>query len=145
VRPRRVGPWIAGLALVVVAVSTLMWLQRGDRRDTPPPTPPAVAAALAPTPVETPTPAPTPMPDTDDTLVIRTGPGQCWVEVTLADGEVQRRLLPADAEWRVGTRGGGVDLLIGDGGIVEVRYQGQRFGPLGKPGEVVRTHVGPER
>jgi cytoskeleton protein RodZ len=142
VKPRRIGPWVAGLTLVVAVVSTLLWLERDKDVDRRAPTPSEVVAALAPTPVEATIPVPTP--DAGNTLVIRTGAGQCWVEVTLAHGEVQRRLMSPDEEWQIRAGGRGVDLLVGDGGVVEVLYLGQRLGPLGKPGEVVRTHVGPE-
>jgi cytoskeleton protein RodZ len=104
-----------------------------------PPTAPAAAASLVPSPPAT----PTALPADPNTLVLRALSRACWVEVKVAGGRAESRLLAANSEWRVAADGQAVAVTAGDGGSLQVEYLGKRTERLGTDGEVVRVHLGP--
>ncbi|MGE5235560.1 MAG: helix-turn-helix domain-containing protein [Acidobacteriota bacterium] len=155
---RRLVPWLVGLLLVAAALIGVVLVERhqdGERSAESVPTPEVLLSVEAPTPVvpAAPTPmlaaAPTPVPaaavtPTADVVHIRSGERACWVQVTVAGERSQSRLLAAGSVWEVPGQGKGVDLVLGDGGSVEIDYLGRHIVSPGASGEVTRLHLGPE-
>lgn len=140
----RYGPWIVGLAVVAIGVVSVMLIERGQLRVSPlalTPTPEMVA----PTPVSAPTPAPTATPAPVTTVVLRATERPCWVEVRLADGRPEARLLAAGVFWELEAADQPVELVIGDAGALEVTYLGALQPAAGGDGAVVRLRLAPPR
>ncbi len=146
-RPARVWPWLLALALVAAGVTGLLLLGRSPApapAGDVPPTPEmvvreALAAATPPAANEPVVPTPTPPPAT--LLVLATSSRPCWVEVLIEGVGRFQRLLPAGTSWEIDAGGKAVDLLLGDGGAVEVSYLGRHNASPGRPGEVVRLRL----
>jgi cytoskeleton protein RodZ len=150
-RPRRLGPWLVGAALVTAALALLLLVERRQRQEQ--------AAALSPTPTAlldllAPTPPPTVPPAGAETaaapavdagaLLIKTHAGECWVEVRVAGEPPVSRLLAPESEWQVAAAGRDVQVLVGNAGVVGVTYFGKTFDPVGKAGVVARLRIGSE-
>jgi hypothetical protein len=139
------GPWVIGLLVVAAGVAGVLYLAGRSHRaggSQPPPTPAALLPLLAPTP--SPVPVITPLPDptpiaAPKTLVVRTGPARCWVQVRIAGETVQSRLMVGDSAWEIPAGGKPVELVLGDAGAIQsIEYLGQTRTQVGRSGEVVR-------
>jgi len=146
-RRQRVWPWLVAVSLLAGGLALLFLLGRPLAREgsrAVPPTPEVLLREPAATPslLVAATPASTPSPSPPSTvLVVRTAGTACWVEVRVAGGERQQRLLPPNSSWEIEAGGRAVDLLLGDAGGVEVAYLGEVRSALGRAGEVVRVHL----
>jgi len=143
--PRRLGPWIVGLALVVVGVAAVLYLAarvHGPGSGQVAPTPATLLPMLAPTPSPPPEPTPPPKPLSTappGTLTVRTAATACWVQVRISGEAIQSRLMPASSVWEVAAGGRPVELVLGDAGAIEaIEYLGDRRTGLGRSGEVIR-------
>lgn len=148
IRRHRVGPWVVGIMVVVVAVLALVLVekrQNGGRPGAPPPTPEALLPVLAPTPTPAPAvpaAAPTPVPAVLRLVALDR---ECWVEVRVEGRPPESRLLAPGTSWEVAAEGRPVDLVVGDAGALSVAYLGDVRAHAGRDGDVVHLHLGPSR
>jgi hypothetical protein len=63
--------------------------------------------------------------------------------VHIAGERPQSRLMAAGAEWRLAGAGRAVNLVVGDGGALQIDYLGDRRERAGADGEVVHLRLGP--
>ncbi len=165
-RAARWLPWVIGLVVVVGGLAGVVLVERQHNGEKPaivpatpeipppspvPPTAPPMDTAAASTglpaaPSTQPTAAPavpTSAPADAQTLVLRTTDRPCWVEAHIAGERPLSRLMPASSEWRLPAAGRAVNLIVGDGGALQVDYLGERRDRAGADGEVVHLRIGP--
>jgi cytoskeleton protein RodZ len=142
-------PWAIGIAVVVGGLVAVMLVERRHGGSGDGPTAPAPAALV---PIElpaavvaepTPVPAPTSPTEQPEVLVLRAVERPCWVEVRVAGGSPDSRLIAAGEEWRVEAGGQAVALVAGDAGALRLEYLGEHRDSVGAAGEVVRLLLGP--
>lgn len=141
-RPSHRGPWIVGVAVVVIGVLAMVLVEDSQHGGPPvalTPTP----EMIAPTPASESTPQPTPTPTPPTALVLRTTTRACWIEVRVGDEPATARLLPPRSAWEIEAGERPVELVIGDAGALEITYRGVVQPPAGGDGNVARVRLAP--
>jgi len=147
-RGMRALPWLVGgivVAAGLLAVALIERRQSGGGGEVAPPAPDLVLPTrVAVAPVEVvPTPEPTAPASDPLTLVLRATSRPCWVELRIAGGLPQSRLLAAGEEWSLAAEGRAVTLVAGDAGALQVEYLGEIRDQVGGDGQVVHLQLGP--
>jgi len=149
-RGARLLPWLIGSVVVVGGLAAVVLVERQHNREqgvVAVPTPAITRSSPVPTsavPAEAvPPPLPTSAPVDLQTLALRANNRPCWVEVHIAGERSESRLLATDAVWRLPAAGRAVDLVVGDGGALQIEYLGERRERAGADGEVVHLRLGP--